>query len=172
MSISRREFIKISGAATGAGVAGVAGAAQQPAVGKVSAVGATTLPYPRKAVVRANTLRENVAVTFSYPDDSSPCALIKMGHPTSGGVGPDGDLVAYSTMCTHMGCPVTYDTQSRVFKCPCHFSLFDAEISGQLVCGQATENLPQIMLEYDAASGAITATGVSGKLYGRQSNLL
>lgn len=172
MSISRREFIKISGAATGASVASVAGAAQEAPAGKASVVGATTLPYPRKTVVRANTLRENVAITFNYPDESSPCTLIKMGRPTPGGVGPDGDLVAYSTMCTHMGCPVAYDTQSRIFKCPCHFSLFDAEISGQLVCGQATENLPQIVLEYDAASGAITATGVSGKLYGRQSNLL
>ena len=25
------------------------------------------------------------------------------------GVGPDGDIVAYSSLRTHMGCPVVYD---------------------------------------------------------------
>ena len=32
------------------------------------------------------------------------------------------------------------------FKCPCHFSVFDAEMHGQMICGQATENLPRIQL--------------------------
>ncbi len=89
-----------------------------------------------------------------------------------GGVGPDRDIVAYSTMCTHMGCPVAFDSGTNTFKCGCHYSMFDAEKSGQMICGQATENLPRIRLDYNAQTGAITATGIDGMLYGRQANVL
>ena len=95
-----------------------------------------------------------------------------MGSPVLGGVGPNQDIVAYSTMCTHMGCPVAYDAAQSVFKCPCHFSTFDAEKSGQMVCGQATENLPRVVLRYNA-QGRLGHRGVvDGLLYGRQSNIL
>ena len=135
-------------------------------------VGRATLPYPSKAIAMAHKMPVNKAVPFTYPDASSPCAAIKMGHPVAGGVGPDGDIVAYSTLCTHMGCPVAYDTVQMTFKCPCHFSMFDADKQGQMVCGQATENLPQIVLEYNAKNDAVAAVGVEGLIYGRQSNLL
>ena len=64
------------------------------------------------------------------------------GRPVPGGVGPRRDITAFSTLCTHMGCPTAYDAGQRVFRCPCHFSLFDAELGGQMVCGQATVDLP------------------------------
>jgi len=41
-----------------------------------------------------------------------------------------------------------------------------------MVCGQATENLPRIVLEHNMNSGSITAVAVEGLIYGRQSNLL
>jgi arsenite oxidase small subunit len=71
-----------------------------------------------------------------------------------------------------MGCPVNYDTSTRTFRCGCHYSVFDAELAGQMVCGQATENLPQITLRYDDRSGSIAAVAVDGLIYGRQSNVL
>lgn len=168
--ISRRDFLKISGsvaAGAGAAVAGVATADARPVD-----VGRATLPYPAKAVARARELKTNVPVNFTFPDTTSPCALIKMGHAVPGGVGPEHDLVAYSTLCTHMGCPVSYDTASRSFQCPCHFSTFDPEMSGQMICGQATENLPQIVLQYDARNDSVTAVAVEGLIYGRQANIL
>lgn len=54
-------------------------------------------------------MASNAPITFWFPDASSPCAAIKMGAPVPGGVGPNKDIVAYSTLCTHMGCPVAYD---------------------------------------------------------------
>jgi len=168
--ISRRDFLKISGgvaAGAGAAVAGVS-----TAEAKTVDVGRVNLPYPAKAVARAKDVRVNVPVSFNFPDAASPCALIKMGHAVPGGVGPDRDLVAYSTLCTHMGCPVSYDTATRSFRCPCHYSTFDAELSGQMICGQATENLPQVVLQYDAKSDTVTAVAVEGLIYGRQANIL
>jgi arsenite oxidase small subunit len=166
MTLSRREFFKLSGGvAAGAGLAigGEAEAAQ---------VGQTTLPYQPKALGKGNALQVNTPVAFRFPDAASPCSLIKMGTPVPGGVGPNRDIVAYSTLCTHMGCPVTYDAGKRTFNCGCHFSMFDAEKAGQMICGQATENLPLIVLEYNAQTDTVSAVAVDGLIYGRQSNIL
>lgn len=174
VKIARRFFLKSGGvaaAAAGAAVIPIHNAnASVKNAGPVA--GSTTLPYPRKVVGKVKAMKVNEALTFMYPDDSSPCYAIRMGNAVPGGVGPDGDIVAFSAMCTHMGCPVTYDGGSRTFKCGCHFSIFDPENGGQMVCGQATEDLPKITLEYDPTTDSVTAVGVDGLLYGRQSNIL
>ena len=167
--VSRREFLKFTGGvAAGAAAVSTSAVAAAPAADAGDAV----LPYKAKVVGKAAALRINQAVAFTFPDASSPCALLKMGAPVLGGVGPNQDLVAYSTMCTHMGCPVSYDGAQRVFRCPCHFSIFDAEKAGEMVCGQATENLPRIVLKYNDKDDTVTAVAVVGLLYGRQSNIL
>jgi arsenite oxidase small subunit len=165
--ITRRQFLKASGAV--AATAGVAAAAPAEAA---PPVGSATLPYPKTALGTARSLKANSPKSFTYPDAASPCTLVKLGKPVPGGVGPEGDIVAYSNLCTHMGCPVAYDAQSRTFKCPCHFSTFDAELAGQMICGQATESLPRIQLSYNPKEDSIGAVGVIGLIYGRQSNVL
>lgn len=172
--VSRRDFLKMGGTGAAAGAAIASGGLLLPTGAEASGEAGSriTLPYPKKAIANAHKLRVNHPVQFTYPDKSSPCVIIRMGHPVPGGVGPKNDIVAYSTLCTHMGCPVSYDTKTRDFKCPCHFSVFDSEKEGQMVTGQATENLPRILLSYDAKSGNISAVGVDGLIYGRQSNIL
>ncbi len=169
-NVSRRDFFRISGGlAAGAGVA-VSGLAS--ANGEATPNTATTLPYPAKAVGKSGGMKVNVPVAFNYPDAASPCQAIKMGEAVPGGVGPNNDIVAYSILCTHLGCPTAYDAKDRCFKCPCHFSIFDAEKSGQTVCGQAPTNLPRIVLGYDAKSDTVNAVAVDGLIYGRQANVL
>ncbi len=171
VKFGRRFFLKSGGAA-----AAIAGAVVIPIHNANAATpatsGNTTLPYPKRAVGKASGMPVNQATSFSYPDASSPCYAIRMGNPVLGGVGPNSDIVAFSAMCTHMGCPVAYDGGSRTFKCGCHFSIFDPENGGQMVCGQATEDLPKIKLEYDARTDSVQAVGVDGLIYGRQSNIL
>jgi arsenite oxidase small subunit len=161
--LTRREFLKASGAAAAAGVAAVAPATAEAATGQ---------SYPAKAVGKAKGMQVNSPQQFSYPDSASPCTAVRLGKAVPGGVGPDGDIVAYSNLCTHMGCPVSYDANARTFKCPCHFSVFDAELSGQMICGQATENLPRIQLAWNEKDDSVTAVGVIGLIYGRTSNTL
>lgn len=171
--LSRRIFLKSSGGV--AAVAGAAGAAFLPGAAQAQTAGSatsTTLNYPRHAVGKAAGMPVNGVVNFSYPDSSSSCVAIRMGSPVTGGVGPNKDIVAYSSMCTHMGCPVQYEGATKTFKCGCHFSIFDAENEGQMVCGQATEDLPRVLLDYDARTDTVTAVGIDGLLYGRQANLL
>jgi arsenite oxidase small subunit len=134
--------------------------------------GATVLSYARQTIARAKPLREGVPIQFTFPDQASPCVLIKNGRPVPGGVGPGQDIAAFSIMCPHMGCPTAYDRKERIFRCHCHFSTYDAELNGQMVCGQATADLPEIVLEYDRSSDGVIAVGVRGLLYGRHANVL
>jgi len=168
-AISRRVFLKAGGGVAASVVIGVPALTQ---AATSSAEGRVNLPYPMNAISKAQELQANTPVSFAYPDAASPCVLIKMGSPVPGGVGPERDIVAYSTLCTHMGCPVTYDPGQRLFKCPCHFSIFDPEHVGQMVSGQATENLPSIVLVYNPDDDSVSAVAVEGLIYGRQSNLL
>lgn len=171
-NLSRRSFLKLSG---GSGMAAAASLAPfASANAQTAAAGAIpgTLDYPSTTVTAARQLTVDAPLPFSYPDEQSPCTVIKLGSPVPGGVGPDRDIVAYSILCTHMGCPTTYDTETRTFKCPCHFSEFDAEKAGQMICGQATENLPRVLLQYDESSDTVSAVGIDGLIYGRQANII
>lgn len=171
-TLSRRSLLKLTSttAAVGALTISSRGFAQTPA--PQTPTGSTTLPYPNNTIAKMGDLKVNEPLSFLYPDDSSPCVLIKKGKEVLAGAGPDKDIVAYSILCTHMGCPVMYDAAAETFKCPCHFSIFDPDKRGQMVCGQATENLPRIVLDYSESDGSIKAVAVDGLIYGRQSNIL
>jgi arsenite oxidase small subunit len=98
--------------------------------------------------------------------------LVRLGVPAGGGVGPDRDVVAFSTLCTHMGGPLggQYKAQYRVLgPCPLHLTTFDLVKHGMVAAGQATESLPQIALE--TRRDEIWATGVMGLIFGYHSNL-
>ena len=87
-------------------------------------------------------------------------------------IGPDGDIVAFNYLCSHMGCPLNglYNHEHKIQgPCPCHFSRFDLTKSGILILGQATQSLPQIVLE--VSGDDVEATGVTGLVYGYHANL-
>ena len=171
--LSRRFFLKSGGGA--AAMVGAAGTALLPTGAQAATPAGGTamnLTYPKSQVGNAGAMPVNQAVSFSYPDPGSPCVAVRMGSAVPGGVGPNNDIVAYSILCTHMGCPVLYEGGTKVFKCSCHFSMFDAEMGGQMICGQATEDLPRVLLDYDARTDTVSAVGVDGLIYGRQANIL
>ena len=55
---------------------------------------------------------------------------------------PDGQVTAFSPMCTHLGCGYTWDTGEKKFKCPCHGSVFD--VSGHVLGGPAPRPLDRL----------------------------
>ena len=86
-------------------------------------------------------------------------------------VGPEGDIVAFSTLCPHKGFPLAYVAADKTLNCPGHYSRFDCEKGGQEIFGHATQNLPQFRLRVDSA-GDIHAEAVDELIYGRLSNVL
>jgi len=60
-------------------------------------------------------------------------------------------IVAYSKICTHVGCPVAlYEQQTHHLLCPCHQSTFDVADGAKVVFGPAKRPLPQLPIEVDA----------------------
>ena len=60
-------------------------------------------------------------------------------------------IVAYSKICTHVGCPVAlYEQQTHHLLCPCHQSTFDLADSAKVVFGPAARPLPQLPLDVDS----------------------
>ena len=99
--------------------------------------------------------------------------LVKIDRPAEEGIGPDGDVVAFSTACSHMGAPLdnVYNHEYGMLgPCPLHFSTFDLSKSGMNVMGKASDHLPQVALAVDD-NGDIRATGMFGLIYGYPANL-
>jgi ubiquinol-cytochrome c reductase iron-sulfur subunit len=54
-------------------------------------------------------------------------------------------ILAYSKICTHVGCPISlWERQTHHLLCPCHQSTFDLGNSGVVVFGPAARSLPQL----------------------------
>ncbi|GAA2247273.1 Rieske 2Fe-2S domain-containing protein [Rarobacter faecitabidus] len=59
-------------------------------------------------------------------------------------------IVAYSKVCTHVGCPVAlYERQTHHLLCPCHQSTFDMADGAKVVFGPAKRPLPQLPITVD-----------------------
>jgi len=64
--------------------------------------------------------------------------------------GPQG-YVAYSKLCTHLGCPVgLYEQELELLVCPCHQSMFNVLNGAMPTFGPAPRPLPQFPLMVDA----------------------
>ena len=69
------------------------------------------------------------------------------------------NIVAYSKICTHVGCPVgLYQAEVGLLLCPCHQSTFNVMRWAQPVFGPAARSLPQLPIALDD-DGFIIATG-------------
>lgn len=167
--INRRTFLYRSGVAAGStvlltGVPGMRG----------KALAARVSRYPRQLVGQLSQLNTDEPVAFKYPDEgrNSQSLLIKLGEEAGGGVGPDSDVVAFNTLCTHMGGDLvrTYRADEKVLgSCPFHQSTFDLTRHGMIIAGHGTESLPQVLLEL--AEDDLYAVGLIGLIYGRHQNL-
>ncbi|MGF1475253.1 MAG: arsenate reductase (azurin) small subunit [Geminicoccaceae bacterium] len=166
IELGRRQFLKRGSV----GVAGAAAAAVTAGPTK-RAQGAALVDYPANRLANVADLAVNEPLDVAYPDDDAPGVLLKLGQTVEGGVGPDGDIVGFSTICPHKGFPLHYDAERRTLNCSGHYSVFDCEAGGQQTWGHATQNLPQYVLRVDE-EGEIYAEGLDELLYGRLSNVL
>ena len=72
-------------------------------------------------------------------------------QPGRGNWGPQGYL-AYSKLCTHLGCPVgLYEQQLQLLVCPCHQSMFNVLDGCVPQFGPAPRPLPQLPLKVDSS---------------------
>lgn len=166
VDVGRRQFLR--GSLVSA--AGAAGAAVLPAR-QAQAYSLARVDYPSNRLANVADLAVNEPLDITYPDPDSPGVLVKLGAHVAGGVGPDGDIVAFSVLCPHKGWHLSYNAGDKTLNCPGHYSRFDCEAGGQQIWGHATQNLPQFELRVDD-QGNIYAEGVDELIHGRLSNVL
>ena len=81
-------------------------------------------------VGQAEELKANSGMVFQF--GSQPALLIRT---------TEGELRAFSAVCTHLGCTVRYEPDSKVIWCPCHNGMFD--LHGRNIGGPPPRPLPE-----------------------------
>ena len=75
-----------------------------------------------KEVGSENDLKPNSGIVFQFGNE--PALLVRT---------EEGELRAFTAICTHLGCTVTYDPTSKVIWCPCQNGMFD--LHGRNIAG-------------------------------------
>ena len=97
----------------------------------------TRTDWPASKIPAATALLPGSSLLFRYPTDADPCLLIKTGN---------GELRAYSQVCTHLSCAVRYESGADTIECPCHRGFFAVD-DGRPVAGPPTRARPRVRLE-------------------------
>ncbi len=175
---NRRTFLKVAMTLSAifafGGVATVLRAITNPSA---AATGLTS--FPKVQVANIADLQVNRPVYFNYPLDTEPNILVKLGQKADGGVGPDGDIVAFSQFCQHLGCPYSfiptgsspvcdpsYKASGPIGYCCCHGGVYDFAHSAKVAAGPPPNPVPQVALSVNG-SGNIFAVGMTAPaIYG------
>lgn len=140
--LTHRDFIKFlllisAGFATGQVGLALQGAAErrQPAA-------------PTVEIIREDDIEIGGAMVFHYPDEDTPCLLVRTGERA---------YLAYEQQCTHLACPVIPRVAEGRLDCPCHEGAFDLA-TGRPTAGPPRRPLPRVIVEI--REGRVWAVGV------------
>lgn len=125
-STSRRGFLQLVAAGLGTTAALSAGA-----LGLGFLYPVPRDPPPPRYICLRSALRRGEPLELLDPYGRKVLLVEKEG----------GELMAISTVCTHLGCSVFYRPERNVFECPCHDGRFDGD--GAPVSGPPTRALPR-----------------------------
>ena len=123
--ISRRQAIAVSGGAATAAALAACGASTSstPRASKSSSVSRT--------IAKVADVPVGSVFKYTNPDDGTPGFLFQ---PQA------GTFIAYSAVCSHMGCIVNFDQAANIFQCPCHGANYDGT-TGEVTSGPAPKPL-------------------------------
>lgn len=107
------------------------------------AVAAGLFPRPSRGAVRPKRIARAIgpgdAVAFSDAR-GEPAMAIRLHS---------GELVAYSSVCTHLSCAVLWRSDEGRLRCPCHDGEFDPR-TGAVIAGPPPRPLPRMDVEQRA----------------------
>jgi nitrite reductase/ring-hydroxylating ferredoxin subunit len=102
---------------------------------------------PLTEILRLAELPIGQARAFHYPTEMDPAILLRIDNET---------ILAYSSQCTHLQCPVLPEISAGQLHCPCHRGYFDLR-TGQPLAGPPRRALPRIALKVQR--GVVYASG-------------
>jgi Rieske Fe-S protein len=126
--VTRRDYLRILVTVSGGLVAGAVAVA-------IGVFPRRTGAAPARRI--ADALEAGGSVTFAYPGPDDRAVAMRL---------PDGTLVAYSSICTHLACGVLWEREHGELVCPCHDGRFEAA-TGEVLAGPPPRPLPVIDLE-------------------------
>jgi arsenite oxidase small subunit len=151
-------------------------AAATTAASQVAATNTGVTAWPRLLVTNVKSLQLLTPLVFDYPVVGTGNIIVKLGVKADNGVGPDGDIVAFSRICQHLGCIYSFFPPQNATTlyfglsttinnppsgyCPCHGSVYDFTHNGAVIGGPAPNPVPRVLLEYDQATGDIYVNGM------------
>lgn len=143
---SRRKFLTVGMGAMGAGLAGTvalpAGAlVLYPSQHAVTSGGDTFVAVGDRAQFGETPVR--VEIFVDRKDAWNRVNHVRIGAAYV--MVRDDRLVAFSTVCPHLGCAIDFDETKTCFTCPCHRSRFD--LDGQVTEGPAPRGLDTLEIE-------------------------
>ena len=115
----------------------------------------------------AHIMPEGIEETENPLDERAKAAVVVMRlNPedlaAESETGSYEGIVAYSKICTHMGCPVAlYEQQTHHLLCPCHQSTFDLTQNCKVIFGPARRPLPQLPITVDDEGYLVAKEGFS-----------
>ncbi|MDG4859956.1 Rieske 2Fe-2S domain-containing protein [Streptomyces sp. T-3] len=107
------------------------------------AVGSLTFAMPEGMSEHDHDFQTQIAkaalmIVRIQPDDIKDKRELEWSHE---------GIVAYSKICTHVGCPISlYEQQTHHVLCPCHQSTFDLSDGARVIFGPAGHALPQLKI--------------------------
>jgi Rieske Fe-S protein len=131
--VTRRDYLRLLVTVSGGLLAGAAGVAVGVFRRHGSGGGA-----PAKV---ADRLPAGEAVAFRYPGPDDRALAVRL---------PDGRLVGWSAVCTHLACAVLWREEDNQLECPCHDGVFDPA-TGEVVAGPPPRPLPGVRLREDTS---------------------
>jgi arsenite oxidase small subunit len=168
----RRDFFKLAITAGGA-ITLVALASSLKILSFVPS-SSTPTSWPKVKVTNISQLVKLTPIIFYYPLTNTPNILVKLGVQAENGVGPDGDIVAFSGICQHLGCfpgfqapgssppcNPSFTASIPMAYCCCHGSQYDFVNGAKVIGGPAPRPLPQVVLQYDSTTGDIYAVSMT-----------
>jgi len=169
--VSRRDFLRLSSASIVA--LSIPGFLRRPGIPKT--LFAQRAQYPRQRIAKLSELVAREPLRFRYPWDHPAAGniLIMLDEPAGGAVGPEANVVAFNSFCTHQGGPLEgqfHGNLGVVGPCPLHWTTFDLTRHGMVISGHATLGLPQIILELEGDE--IFASAVQGLIFSYSNNLV
>ena len=170
----RRYFLKLMLAAGGAATLAAGASVFRLLAYVPQSTEATQLSWPRIKLAKASSLTVHQPIHFNYPLVNTPNILVKLGVSAENGVGAEKNIVAYSTICQHLGCYLGYqapDTSppcnsSKKMStaegyCCCHGGEYDFVNGAKVIGGPPARAVPAVKLEYDPTTDNIFAVGMN-----------
>lgn len=105
--------------------------------------------YPNKNFVKGTRQfidERGKPVSPEEIEEGKPKAGIILGAPAIV-MRLDGELLALSRVCTHLGCTVAFNAEEEIFKCPCHGGVYD--IDGTVLEGPPPKPLVRLKIKIE-----------------------